>query len=134
MFAKADVVALANWVSVKDTNERTVLPLSELAGTVIGVTTEFETSLVLKGPVNAREVTLHHYRLESELGSAPDGRLKLIRITGAKREPDGREFPGGGKFLLFLKKEPDKRYSPVTDQTSPAGYSVLQLLPAVRAD
>jgi hypothetical protein len=135
MVDKADLVATAGWVAAKDTDERSVLPrIAPSSGRVIGVQTEFKTSLVFKGPENLKQVTLHHYRLQNELEAASDGLPKLIRITSAKREPDGREYPGGGKFLLFLKRETDGRYAPVTDQTSPATYAVLQLLPAVRAD
>src|SRR4029077_1485849 len=60
LFDKSDFVVIANPVSrTKGTDERTVL--REMQENVIGVETQFETQVVLKGGKRDRFV-LHHYR------------------------------------------------------------------------
>jgi|SRR5579884_2357312 len=121
MFNKADLVAIAYVVSSRDTNEHTTL-----AGDieVVGVTTEFRSALILKGPHDITTFQLHHYRFKSEtdrenIANAP----ALVRI--------GPHHP---VFLLFLVHEPDGRYAPVTGQTDPALFSVIRLDGAALAD
>lgn len=114
MFDKADLVVIAQVVSTRDTEERTTL-LHDVS--VIGVTTEFKSSLILKGPNTCTSFLLHHYRYPSEddrleVADGPD----LVRIG-----------PYNPTFLLFLAKESDGRYAPVTGQTDPASYSVLRV-------
>lgn len=113
MFDKADLVVIAQVVFSKDTDERNIL-LDDIK--VIGVLTDFKTSLILKGPKNLMAFQFHHYRLQSQkdenIVNGPD----LVRI--------GSERP---MFLLFLHKESDGKYAPVTGQTDPASYSVLEL-------
>jgi hypothetical protein len=121
MFDKADLVAIAYVISTKDTEERTTL-LGSIK--VVGVTTEFKSALVLKGPESVRIFQVHHYRYQSEsdrenITNAPD----LVRI--------GSYHP---VFLLFLVKEPDGRYVPVTGQTDPAMFSMLKLDGAALGD
>jgi hypothetical protein len=131
MLEKADVVVVAEWVSTKDTEERAILPNIEPAIQVIGVDTEFEVTLVLKGARALKNLTLHHYKLEFEEDTRRAEVPQLVSIQG----PDFREgihYPGGGRFLLFLKHEPDGRYAPITGQTDPAAFSVLQLGVAIQ--
>jgi hypothetical protein len=116
MFDNADLVVIARAVSSKDTDERTVLPDLNPPVKVIGVVTEFETRLVLKGLLHVATFQLHHYRIQSEedrmIANGPD----LLRLSGHNE-----------RFLLFLVKERDGKYAPVGGQTDPAGLSVLEL-------
>lgn len=128
---KADLVVIATWVSKRDTDERITLPDIEPPIRVIGMTTEFEISLVLNGPKDVKKLRLHHYKFQSEDDALRAYAPQLVRIPAPVQEKDGSQYPGGGKFLLFLTKEADGRYAPVTGQTDPAVFSVLQLTVAV---
>jgi hypothetical protein len=111
MFDKADLVVIAKVVSTKDTDERSTL----LDLNVVGVVTEFKSHLILKGPKGVTTFQLHHYRLESENDENVVNGPDLIRIVEHRA------------FLLFLTREHDGRYAPVTGQTDPGGLSVLEL-------
>jgi hypothetical protein len=113
MFDKADLVVIARVAATKDTDERsTILTLN-----VIGVVTEFRTHLILKGDKSIKTFQLHHYRLasESDKWTVANG-PSLIRFSW--------EHP---PFLLFLIKEGDGRYAPVTGQEDPDAFSVLEI-------
>jgi hypothetical protein len=121
MFDKSDLVAIGNLISSRDTDERITLPGYNPALPVIGVVTEFKTSIVFKGPKDLKTIRLHHYRFVSkEEETAMSNRPELVKI------PTGQY----ASFLLFLVKEQDGKYAPVTGQTDPALYSVLDLLGA----
>jgi len=118
MFDKADLVVIATFVTGKDTSEHAELRDLSPPSKVIGVVSDFETRLTLKGPKDLKRFELHHYRLDDvEYSNGPS----LIDIK-----------PGGKPtFLLFLIKEKDGRYAPVTGQTDPAALSVIELQGAV---
>jgi hypothetical protein len=63
MFAKADLVVIGKPVSSKDTSEHSRLPGWD-AIHVVGINTEFETRLVLKGDKDLKNFVLHHYRID----------------------------------------------------------------------
>jgi hypothetical protein len=128
MFEKADLVVKAEWVSTKDTDERSTLRDTDVKG--MGVTSEFEIHFVVKGPKDVKKFELHHYKFQDEDDAFRAYPPQLIRIIPPVTR-DGRHYPGGGEFLLFLIKELDGRYAPVTGQTDPAVSSVLQLIPAL---
>jgi hypothetical protein len=114
VFDKADFVAIAQASATKDTEERSTI----LTHNVIGVVTEFKTQLIIKGERTTKTVQLHHYRFANKsdaktIANGPD----LIEIPTDKHPT----------YLLFLIKEVDGRYGPVTDQTDPAAKSVLRL-------
>ncbi len=116
MFDDADLVVIARPTSTKDTDERSKV-LEDIP--VVDVLTEFETRLVLKGSKEITALTLHHYRLESaddwNIANGPgliDIQIHPHRIY---------------TFFLFLRREKDGVYVPVTDQTDPAGTSVIEL-------
>lgn len=119
MFDKADLVVIATALATKDTNEQTKL-LDRVQ--VIGVETEFATRATLKGTKNVRRFLLHHFR-ELEDRFTEDG-PHLIYITPG-RHPD---------FLMFLIKEKDGRYAPVTGQIDPASFSMLELKSGVPSE
>jgi hypothetical protein len=115
MYAKSDLVAIADVVSTKDTTERTTLP--HFASIVlVGVVTEFKISVKFKGPKDLRTFKLHHYRYQSNADEASVSDTPfLVKIDPA------------ASYLLFLVKQPDGNYAPVTGQTDPAVLSVLDL-------
>ena len=116
MYDKADLVVIAYGVSTRDTSERTTLNDVEPHVPVIGVVSEFKTNLVLKGPRDTGTFQLHHYRFASAHDQLAANSPDLIRLSEA-------HLP----FLMFLLKEPDGRYAPVTGQTDPASHSVIEL-------
>ena len=120
MYDKADLVVIAYAVSTKDTAERTTLNDLEPHVPVIGVLSEFKTSLVLKGPRDTATFQLHHYRFASPHDQLAANSPDLVRFSEA-------HLP----FLMFLLKEPDGRYAPLTGQTDPASHSVIELKGAV---
>ena len=115
MFDNADLVAIAEVVSTKNTEERNTLQDIEPHVAVIGVVTNFKSLLLLKGPRNLATFQLHHYRFQSEDD-------KLAANSPALVEASAHEV-----FLLFLVKGPHGTYAPVTGQTDPALFSVLEL-------
>jgi hypothetical protein len=125
MFDKADLVVVATAIKTKDTNERRKLIDVDVVETarpdllqdeVIGLETEFQTRLILKGPKDVRKFLLHHYRLTVE-EEAGYGAPNFVKI------PSNRH----ATFLMFLIKEKDARYAPVTGQFDPAVLSVLEI-------
>jgi hypothetical protein len=114
MFDKADFVVIASAMRSKDTSERSkVLDTID----VVGVETDFYPCVILKGAKEKRIFVLHHYRLPQFVPHGPN----LLEIP-AGRHPD---------FLMFLIKEKNDIYAPVTGQTGPVGSSVIELLSAL---
>lgn len=113
MFDKADLVVIARRITTRDTEERSTI----LTHAVIGVLTDFQIYLVLKGDKSIQTVQLHHYRLASDSE-------KLTTANGPSLITFDWEHP---TFLLFLTKQPDGRYAPVSGQEDPADFSVLEL-------
>lgn len=130
MTEKADLVVIGEWSGTRETDERSTLPETVPPIRVVGVTTEFEASLVLKGPENVKKLGLHHYKFQYEDEALRPYAPQLVRILEPVHR-DGVDYPGGGRFLLFLSNEADGRYAPVTGQTNLALYSVLNLREAV---
>jgi len=116
MFAKSDLVVIGTPVATFQTAEHTTLPDLSPPVAVSGLNTEFQVRLVLKGDQKMKKFVLHHYKLEHEESM----------ING----PELVSFDSqiwGPHYLLFLRKEPDGRYAPLTGQTDPALYSIIQL-------
>ena len=124
MLDKSDLVVIATALKSKDTTERkklididvisTTAP-EQLQDEVIGVQTEFQTRVTLKGPKNVTKFLLHHYRWtrDEEVANGPS----FIQIPSQRH----------GTFLMFLAKEKDRRYAPVTGQFDPAVLSVFEI-------
>jgi hypothetical protein len=117
LFTKSDFVVIAAPASkTRDTKERNLLTYNISPNVaVIGVTTEFESLLVLKGP-KRKKFTLHHYR------PAPLDKVMLNGPGLLSFNPDPVPQP----FLMFLVRESDGRFAPVAQQTD-LGTSVQQL-------
>ena len=112
MFDKADLVVIASSISTKETKEQL-----KLLGTVdvVGVETEFVTRLTLKGSKDITHFILHHYQEPDDQFTA-NGPF-LIKIKPGQH----------AGFLMFLVKDKEGRYAPVTGQVDPALFSILQL-------
>lgn len=116
MFDQADLVVVAKPVSTTDTAEKAVLPDVAPDVHVMGVETKFEIKLVMKGDKDVRALTLHHYRFE-------DTQKMMINMPNLATF-DPKDYH---KYLLFLKRETDGRYAPVSGQTDPATFSIIKL-------
>lgn len=125
LYDKSDVVVIARVTSTQDTIERTLLtnvaPEIHTAGPdlrLVGVSTEFAVSVVMKGDKSVTKLTLHHYRMDT-----------LPQMTVVTGGPNLASFDPNSPahFLLFLHRESDGRYSPVSGQADPVLFSILSL-------
>jgi len=116
MFDQADLVVIAKPTATKDTEEKGRVADFSRPYEVIAVATELEASVIMKGEKATTPFVLHHYGL-----AKPDGPV----VNG----PNFVAFDPKAhhSFLLFLKKEADGRYAPVTGQQDPALFSVVRL-------
>ena len=117
MHEQADLVVIAKPISTTGTSERAVLPNISPDVHVVGVQTEFNVRVVLKGETATKKIVLHHYRLASVENGRVRGAPHLVSFDGEQRQC----------CLLFLKKETDGRYAPLTGQTDPGDDSVISL-------
>src|SRR5262245_26759365 len=99
---QSDIIVVARPVSSKDTAEQIDLPRISPAIPVVGMSSEFEVSLILKGDNSLKKVVVHHYRLASE---------RPLLMIGA---PNFASFDpkASTRYFLFLQREPDGRYAP----------------------
>jgi hypothetical protein len=116
MYDRADLVAIGRPISTEDTAERGRLPGGPTSWEVVGLSTEISISLVLKGDKSLNRFTLHHYRQADPGQELMDG---PNFVTFSKK--------GSKAFLLFLKREPDGRYAPVSGQEDPALFAITEL-------
>jgi hypothetical protein len=110
----SDIIVVAKPISTKYTAERTNLPYISPDIPIVGLSSEFEVSLVLKGDTNLTKLVVHHYRLAKPVQWV--GQFALASFD--PKDP--------ANYLLFLKREPDGRYAPL-DQVDPAWTSILKL-------
>ena len=116
LYDQADLVVIAKPISTQDASEKAVLPNISPDVHVVGLSTEFAISVVMKGDKRLKECVLHHYRLTNP---------KEMMINGpmlASFDPKQHT-----RFLLFLHREADGRYAPVSGQTAPTMFSVQKL-------
>ena len=119
MYEQADLVVIAKPLATRDTSEVGKVPRLSTCD-VVGLSTDFEALVVMKGNSALNTFVLHHYREEG--GRAPNGPC-FVSFTYDPTDP----MHSGGRYLLFLKKEADGRYAPVAGQMDPALFSVLKL-------
>jgi hypothetical protein len=116
LYDRSDLVVIAKPTLIQVTAETATLPDIRPDTHVIGLSTEFAISLVVKGDKSVKKLTLHHYRLaDPEQGTKNGPHLAAF---------DPKQHT---RFLLFLHREADGRYSPVSGQTDPALSSVVKL-------
>jgi hypothetical protein len=114
---KADLIIIATPVSVHETAEKTTLPNIVRTDTnnvrsaipAIGVETTFTILSILKGDTNISTFVFHHLR-EADKRGPGFNEPQLVAFDPKENK----------RFLLFLKREPDGRYAPLTGQTDPA--------------
>jgi hypothetical protein len=116
LYDQADLVAIARPTSSQETAEKATLPNISPDVHVVGLSTEFELSVVMKGEKSLKKVTLHHYRLPDPKQFLDNG-PNLASFNSKEHT----------RYLLFLHLEADGRYSPVSGQTDPTLFSVLKL-------
>jgi hypothetical protein len=121
LFDKSDFVAIAKVSgATRDTAKRSNLPGIRPPDSlpVIGVVTEFQTRLVLKGS-KLQRLILHHCRL-------PESNIAIVN------GPSFISFDpkkNSRTYLLFLIREPDGRFAPVAGQMD-LDISVQELIGA----
>ena len=99
-------------------NIQTVWPDGQKESVMVkGVETIFEILTVLKGGRDTTTLTLHHYAIADPEKAAVRGQPRLLSF-----EPKYQK-----RYLMFLIKEADGRYSAVSGQTDPAD-SVKELV------
>jgi hypothetical protein len=117
MQEQADLVVIGKPVSSTATTEKAVLPNISPNVPVVGMETEFAVRVVMKGEAAVQRIAFHHY----SLANVEDG-----RVRGAPNlvsfDPKQHQC-----YLLFLKKEADGRFAPVTGQTDPGDACVIKL-------
>lgn len=127
MFEKSDLVVIAAPKSkTTDTKERAFLPgvwLQDKDGKQtkiksIGVETVFAVSAVLKGDATVKQITLHHCR-EAQISAALNGPY-LVSF-------DPSDMSKRSSYLLFLVREPDGRFAPISGQTDPGDKAISRL-------
>ena len=116
MFDQADLVVIAKPTATGDAEDKGRVTDFSRPYEVIAVATEMEARVIMKGEKTTNRFVLHHYRLAQRDGPVVNG-PNFVAF-----DPKGHHA-----FLLFLKKEADGRYAPVTDQRDPALFSVLRL-------
>ena len=119
LFEAADLVVIARPLTSVDAPEKKGVP-GKPPFPVTAVSTEFQVQEVKKGQRGIRRFILHHYRMDSA-GVVANG-PNLISFNLSENPP----------YLLFLKKEADGRYAPVSGQTDLAMDSVRKVSDPVR--
>lgn len=117
MHADADLVVIARPVSSTHLEEKVSLPNISPVTPVVGIETQFDVRLVLKGESSTKDVRLHHYALQKPADGQSRGAPQLVSFD--PKQPVC--------YLMFLKREANDRYVPVTGQTDPAEESVIRL-------
>jgi hypothetical protein len=116
LYDQADLVVIAKPLSTQDTSEQAVLPNIAPDVHVVGLSTDLDIRLVMKGDKILKKLVLHHYRLAN-----PEIRMMNGPYLAAF-DPKANT-----SFLLFLHRESDGRYSPVSGQVDPAWSSIIEL-------
>ena len=116
LYDQADLVVVAKPISTQNTSEKAVLPNISPDVHVVGLSTQFDISVVMKGDKNLRKCVLHHYRLANPKEMLDNG--PMLASFDPKQHT---------RFLLFLHREADGRYAPVSGQTDPILFSVQRL-------
>ncbi len=121
LYDQADLVVVAKPESTQPTDEHFILPNIAPDVHVVGLSTHFYIKLVMKGDKTMKALVLHHCRL------ANPGELMMNGPELAEFDPKGFS-----NYLLFLHREADGRYAPVSGQTDPILFSILKMAGAAR--
>jgi hypothetical protein len=115
--ADADLVVIAKPVSSTHLEEKASLPNISPVIPVVGIETQFDVRLVLKGEPKSKTIALHYYALQRSADGQARGAPHLVSFD--PKQPTC--------YLMFLKREANDRYAPVTGQTDPAAESIIKL-------
>ena len=111
LHATADLIVIARPIQIHDTDEKAVV-LKTIR--VVGLSTECKVVEVLKGDKSLKTFVLHHYRpAHIEDLAVMDGPSLLIF--------DPKQTT---TYKMYLRREADGRYAPVSGQTDPEGTSI----------
>lgn len=119
LYDQSDLIVIAKHISTEDTGEQAVLPNISPDVDVVGVSSKFAVFLVLKGDHSLKSLVLHHYRLSHEIPNYPTVNGPMLAYFDSDKLTK--------QFLLFLRREPDGRYAPVSGQTDPRDTSIFRL-------
>jgi hypothetical protein len=122
MYDNSDLVVIAKPVASTQLEEKMTLPNISPAILVVGVETQLDVRLVLKGEPKTKTIALHHYALQKPADGLTRGAPQLVSFD--PKQPVC--------YLMFLKREANDRYAPVTGQTDPAAESVIELESSAR--
>lgn len=120
LYDQSDLIVIAKHISTEDTAEQWVLPDISPNVDVVGLSSKFAVSFVLKGDKSLKSLVLHHYRLSPAIAD------KLMVNGPTLTSFDSHNLVK--HFLLFLHRESDGRYAPVSGQTDPMNVSIIRLL------
>jgi hypothetical protein len=116
LFDQADLVVIAKPAATQDTGEQAVLPNIAPEVRVTGLSTDFDVGVVMKGDKSLKKFVLHHYRLTNP---------KELMMNGPSLASfDPKAY---SRFLLFLHRESDGRYAPISGQTDPMCFSIMKV-------
>ena len=115
---KADIIVIATPSATRGTAEAMNLPGIQRAGTNgvsrpvpgFGQETTFEVLTVFKGDKSIKSLVVFHLR---------EAEPQIVSVNGPgliSFEPNEKK-----RYLLFLKRDPDGRFSSLTGQTDPIG-------------
>jgi hypothetical protein len=122
--AQADVIVIATPTDVRDTSKETTLPgitrgssngSSTAPVPAVSLETTFVVLSVLKGDPALKHLVLHHLR------EADPPKVEIDAPGLVSFDPKEKR-----RYLLFLKREADGRYTAVTGQTDPV-FSIKDL-------
>jgi hypothetical protein len=108
---QADLIVIAIPLAVRDTGQKTNIA----AYPATSVETTFEVFSVVKGEKDAQKIVFHHFRRDrgpKRVGGTPQVEVNppgLVSFAPKEKK----------RYLLFLKREEDGRYSALTGQTDP---------------
>jgi hypothetical protein len=120
LYDQSDLIVIAKHISSERTAEQWVLPNISPNTDVVGLSSKFAVFLVLKGDQGVKTLILHHYQLKTPVSA------DIPVING----PMLASFDSDKltkQFLLFLHRESDGRYAPVSGQTDPRDVSIFRL-------
>ena len=109
----ADLIIIATPVAVRDTGQKTAFPGIQRDNRpvpAISMETTFDVLAILKGKEETKRIVLHHLREQ------PQPEVSINGPGVVSFEPKGKR-----RYLLFLRLEPDGRFSALTGQTDPDG-------------
>jgi hypothetical protein len=124
LFAKSDLVIIAQPTGTRDTQEQVDLP-GFSGEPVIGVETRLAVSVVLKGDAFQTNIVFHHYRPAGD----PVAFYRYVSSPTFISFPEVKNPFFQPTYMLFLTREADGRYAPVVGQVDP-GMAVRKLASA----